>query len=257
MARKKNSSLGCLFWIALILLALVIFLFSRERISSVLETTGFDTLLKTVQKDTKEPEVKRISPEEEKPPAEERPTIEPSDQVQERPKEPEVIEKELPVENLDEPEQEKPAEKPLVEQKLRTSILYFVMVGDSGEIALQHVTRPVYYESSPLTRTLEALLKGLTTAELNKGMISLIPEGTALRSVMVRNGVAYVDFSETFAFNEFGVEGANAALKQVVYTATEFSTVKSVQITINGKKKDYIATEGLTIANPIGRDSFK
>ena len=39
MGRKK-SSIGCLFWTALVLLVLVIFLFNRSTIESVLDKTG-------------------------------------------------------------------------------------------------------------------------------------------------------------------------------------------------------------------------
>ncbi len=258
MARKKkNSSLGCLFWIALILLALVVFLFSRDRISTVLETTGFETLLKTVQDDEKTPEVTRIPPEEEQPQSGPEPAPAPVQEPGVR-ETPEETRQTLPVEELTEEQEEKePAEeKPVLDQKLRTSILYFVKVGESGAISLQHVSRPVYYESSPLTRTMDALLKGLSPAELNSGMLSLIPEETRILSVSVKNEVAYLDLSEAFAFNEFGAEGSQAALKQVVYTATEFPTVKAVQITINGKRRNYLVSEGTSIAKPLSRDSF-
>ncbi len=250
MARKKkNSSLGCLFWIALILLALVIFLFSRERISTVLETTGFEKLLKTVQDDENNPEVTRIPPEEEEP------ELKPEPRITETPEE---TRQTLPVEELTENDvqEDPPEEKPVVDQKLRTSILFFVKVDDSGVISLQHVSRPVYYESSPLTRTMEALLKGLTTAELNSGMLSLIPEDSRILSVAVKNEVAFIDFSEAFTFNEFGAEGAQASLKQVVYTATEFPTVETVQITINGKRRNFLVGEGTSIAAPLSRASF-
>ena len=45
--RKKKASIGCLFWIALILLVLVVFLFNRDRIENVLEATGFIDILNT------------------------------------------------------------------------------------------------------------------------------------------------------------------------------------------------------------------
>lgn len=227
-------------------------MFSRERISAVLENTGFDNLLKTVREEDPEPEVRRV------PPAEETPQGKPDEKPAPEQEKPEEIIQTLPVEELaqDEPEEGPETEEPLVDRKLRTSILFFVTVDDSGAISLQHVSRPVYYEASPLTRTMEALLNGLTSAELNSGLLSLIPEGTAIRSVSVKNGVAYIDFTEAFAFNEFGAEGSNAALKQVVYTATEFSTVNAVQITINGKKRDFLITEGIPTATPLTRESF-
>ena len=38
--KHKSASLGCLFWIAFILLVLVLFFFNRKNISMVLEKTG-------------------------------------------------------------------------------------------------------------------------------------------------------------------------------------------------------------------------
>ncbi len=43
MARKRNT-IGCLFYVALVLLALVIFLFNRGRVQEVIEKTGFTRL---------------------------------------------------------------------------------------------------------------------------------------------------------------------------------------------------------------------
>lgn len=267
MARKKKSSLGCLFWIALILLVLVVFLFSRDRISSVLTNTGFDPVLKIFQPKEKDPEVKRIDPEgkvieevDSGPAAE---SQEPEQLVDSDPspqtEEPAETEQEIELPDLTSAEEEESGEEepPLVDKKLRTSVLYFVTVGEDGSISLQHVSRPVYYEASPLTRTMEALLEGLSPQELNKGLLSLIPAQSRIRSIAVKGGTAHIDFTEAFAFNEFGAEGADASLKQVVYTATEFTTVTSVQITIEGRKRSFLVSEGIPISGPLNRDSFQ
>ena len=42
---------------------------------------------------------------------------------------------------------------------------------------------------------------------------------------------------------------------QIVYTATEYSTVNSVQILIDGQKKEYLS-EGVWIGSPLSRSSF-
>ena len=86
--------------------------------------------------------------------------------------------------------------------------------------------------------------------------MSLIPEGTRLLGASVKNGVATLNFSEEFEFNPVGVEGYIAQLTQLVFTATEFSTVKSVQFLIEGEKKDYLGSEGQWIGSPLARSSF-
>jgi spore germination protein GerM len=129
-------------------------------------------------------------------------------------------------------------------------------VQPDGAIQLKSVIRPVQYTDAPLTSTLQALLAGPTSAEVNQGLLSLISPGTRLLKVYIREGTAYLDFSEAFRFNSLGKEGLAAQLKQVVYSATEFSTVKRVQILIDGRSADYLGPEGLYIGKPLGRDSF-
>jgi len=244
MMKKKRTSVGCLFWIALILLVLVVFLINRKTIENVLKTTGFLDVI-TREKESGEetpPSVTIERPEEEK--GEETDVQEPV-QI-------------LIPESEPQKEEETPGKEDIPElpPQMRRSILYFVTVADDGSISLKNIVRPVYYEDSPLTETLRSLIKGLTPSELNSGMLTLIPDGTVLHSVTVNNGIAYTDFSEEFRFNRFGVEGYLAQLRQVVYTATEFPTVTGVQILINGKTHDYLGPEGISIARPLTRDSF-
>lgn len=252
---KKKTSLGCLFWLALILLVLVVFFFNRNRIMNVLQETGFSTYLR--RDDGLGPEVRRVTPEEESDtPSEDEVSI----QVPEPQHEEEEAQEESPsVEISVDPrgmEEEPPAEEtePLIEKRMRKSAVYFVEVSDEGSISLKKIIRPVYYEDSPLTETLMVLLEGLTTEELNQGLISLIPKETVLKRVWIKEGIAYLDFSEALRFNQFGAEGLKAELQQIVFTATEFQTVKAVQILLNGQQTDYLSSEGVYIGKPLTRN---
>ena len=101
------------------------------------------------------------------------------------------------------------------------------------------------------------MLKGPDSSiAAEKNCQSLIPAGTKLLSIKIQSGVAYLDFSEDFEINPFGVEGYNAQLMQIVYTATSFSTVKSVQFLIEGEKKEYLGSEGQWIGSPLSRNAF-
>jgi spore germination protein GerM len=115
------------------------------------------------------------------------------------------------------------------------------------------VARNLPVTDSPLTDTLASLLEGPTAEEQRKGLISLIPEGTRIIRVEVRGTTAYIDLNEEFQFGIYGVEGYAAALKQVVWTATEFSNVRDVQILIEGRRVDYMA-ESIWIGSPINRE---
>jgi spore germination protein GerM len=103
--------------------------------------------------------------------------------------------------------------------------------------------------------SLQVLLKGPTAEEQRRGMVSLIPAGARILSATVRGSTAYISFSEEFQYNTYGVEGYAAQLKQIVWTVTEFSTVKDVQILIEGRRIDYLG-EGIWIGSPISRDSL-
>jgi len=57
-------------------------------------------------------------------------------------------------------------------------------------------------------------------------------------------------------YNRYGIEGYAGQLKQIVYTATNFSTVKDVQILIEGQPRDYLGGDGVYIGKPLSRASF-
>ena len=144
------------------------------------------------------------------------------------------------------------AEKPI----FRKTRVFFLSVDQNGDVLMKGVVRPIPESDSPLRDTLETLLKGPTSQEINLGLLTMIPAGTTLRGVSVRGEVAYIDFSESFRFNSLGIDGMKAQLRQVVYAATEFPTVKKVQFLIEGKKVEYLGTEGVSIKDPLSRSSF-
>ena len=252
---KKKTSLGCLFWLALILLVLVVFFFNRSRILNVLDETGFSTYLR--REDGLGPEVRRVTPEEERDtPSEDEVSVQmPETQYEEEEAPDESPSVEISVDPSGMEEEPPPEEaEPLIEKRMRKSAVYFVEVSDEGNISLKKIIRPVYYEDSPLTETLMVLLEGLTAEELNQGLISLIPKETILKRVWIKDGIAYLDFSEALRFNQFGAEGLKAELQQIVFTATEFQTVKAVQILLNGQQTDYLSSEGVYIGKPLTRN---
>ena len=148
-----------------------------------------------------------------------------------------------------------PAAKPDVPK--RDISLYFMYIDSTGNLIRKETNRQIAATDSPLTATIQALLGGTNTEEESKGYISLIPDGTVLLSATVKNKVAYLNFNDSFQWNKYGVEGYFGQLIQIVYTATTFSTVDSVQFLIEGMKQDYIGSEGVWIGSPLSRASFK
>ncbi len=149
-------------------------------------------------------------------------------------------------------EEKKPAATATTELQL-----CFVNIDGDGSVVRQLVKRKVSKSDSPLTTSINLLLKGPdTTLSAERNLMSLIPAGTKLLSAKVSGGVAYLNFNEAFEINTYGVEGYIHQLEQIVYTATAFSTVSSVQFLIEGEKRDYLGSEGVLIASPLSRSSF-
>ena len=151
------------------------------------------------------------------------------------------------------------ASRPVITDVRKTNVkLWFVQIDSDGSVSRREITRELPHTDSPLTAALQSLLNGPELAERNKGSMSLIPSGTKLLGASVRNGVASLNFSDAFEYSQsYGVEGYLAQLMQIVYTATSFPTVSSVQFLIEGQKKEYLGSEGVWIGGPLGRASFK
>ena len=149
-------------------------------------------------------------------------------------------------------------EKPAATSTATTELqLCFVNIDGDGAVVRQVIKRKVPKSDSPLTTAINLLLKGPdSTISAERNLMSLIPSGTKLLSAKVSGGIAYLNFNEAFEINTYGVEGYIHQLEQIVYTATAFSTVNSVQFLIEGEKRDYLGSEGVLIASPLSRSSF-
>jgi len=156
-----------------------------------------------------------------------------------------------------EKKEEKPKEKPAAQTGTTELQLCFVNIDGDGSVVRQVIKRKVAKSDSPLTTAINLLLQGPdTTLSAERNCMTLIPSGTKLLSAKVSGGVAYLNFNENFEINTYGVEGYIHQLEQIVYTATAFSTVNSVQFLIDGEKRDYLGSEGVLIASPLSRSSF-
>jgi hypothetical protein len=154
-------------------------------------------------------------------------------------------------EGRDSPQAERPGTPGPEAGKNRT--VYFMQLDRDGTIIRTRVQKTLPSSDSPMTDVLQVLLQGPSAEEQRRGLISLIPQGARIINAAVRGETAYINFSEDFQYNTYGVEGYAAQLKQVVWTVTEFSNVKDVQILIEGRRVDYLG-ESVWIGSPIGRD---
>jgi len=134
--------------------------------------------------------------------------------------------------------------------------VYFATIDENGNVEITSVTRQIEKSDSPMMSALNAVISGVTAEEAERGLQSLIPEGSELLGATVADGVATLNFNDAFEYNNFGFQGSFYQLMQIVYTATEFPTVDSVQILINGEKQEYLGSEGVFIGSPLDRKSF-
>ena len=236
----RHRGLGFLFWVCLAVIAVAVGFAAREPLK-----TAFSQL-------AGKPSVSP-APAPEKP----RVTVAPLSEADQRQKVPPVapaiqtdsLQKANPVQKS----QPAAVERPII----RKARLYFASVDQAGTIQLKSVIRPIPSSDSPLRDTLEALLKGPSSQEMNLGLVSMIPTDARVRSVTVKGDTAVVDFSESFRFNSQGLEALDSQLRQVVYAATEFPSVKNVQIRIEGATVRYLGPEGMRLDSPLSRGSFQ
>lgn len=85
----------------------------------------------------------------------------------------------------------------------------------------------------------EALLRGPTDEEKTSGAFTSVPEGTELRSLVVKNGVATADFSGTL-HQAAGSCRVGSIRAQIEKTLLAVDGIQAVVITVNGKADDVL-----------------
>jgi spore germination protein GerM len=115
----------------------------------------------------------------------------------------------------------------------------------------------VAYRTEPATprvgtAALESLLEGPDSFEEDYGLRSAIPDGTQLLGLTIDDGIARVDLTSEFESGG-GSASMQTRLAQVVYTITQFPTVKGVVFSLDGEPIDVLGGEGVIIDHPLTR----
>jgi spore germination protein GerM len=235
---KKKSGFGwLLFWLAFLIGLTLLFVINREKIQNSL----------SVLKDL-------ISEPGDAPPADEEGSGEITTEDQE-PRQPAVEPVPVVQPPSSEPDAQPSITQPPAAQTPATvkRQVYLIRLDNDGGLAAAKVERSLPSGDSPMRDALEAVIRGPSADESKRNLLSLIPENVTILGATVRGATAYIDFSEDFLFNTYGIEGYAGQLRQVVWTATEFGNVKDVQILIEGKRIDYLG-EGIWIGSPLSRE---
>ena len=105
---------------------------------------------------------------------------------------------------------------------------------------------------------LNALFEGPTAEEAaaSPALTTSVPEGTILLGLDIADGLATVDLSR-----EFESGGGSASmfgrLAQVVYTLTQFPTVKQVAFQLDGEPVTVFSGEGIVLDEPSDREDYE
>ena len=111
----------------------------------------------------------------------------------------------------------------------------------------------VRHKEEKIKVTVALLLAGPTRAEKTTGYDSALPEGAEILGVRLEGDTAFLDFSPQIEEGG-GTETMETRLRQIVYTATQFSGIERVRFLINGQPIKYFSGEGLTeVEKPVSR----
>lgn len=114
----------------------------------------------------------------------------------------------------------------------RTIMVYFNK-SEPTDIVQVAVERNIVKTVAVATAAMQELLKGPTEAEKAEGLTTAINAGTVLNYVRIDDGVATVDFNDQFDFQMGGSARVMSINQQILKTLTQFSTIKTIKITIN------------------------
>ena len=133
---------------------------------------------------------------------------------------------------------------------------YYVMNGPVGVAGLMPTLRVVPKTAGVARAAMDALLDGSKILDKYPQISTAIPAGTKLLGISIKNSVATVDLSREF---ESGGGSASAfnRLGQVVYTLTQFSTVRSVLFQVEGETVTTFGSEGIVLEGPQARTDFR
>jgi germination protein M len=145
-----------------------------------------------------------------------------------------------------------PTTAPSASPAATTAVRIYLFQPDpaGGDAHLVPVTRSVPSTRAVATAAVRELLAGPAPAEA--GLLTMIPAGSQLLGIAIDGSVATVDLTGTF---ESGGGSASmlGRLAQLVYTATQFSTVDAVRLRLDGQPVESIGGEGVIVGAGLGR----
>lgn len=127
------------------------------------------------------------------------------------------------------------------------------------QLVVYHATKDAMYlvpvihkvpvDSHPARTAIELLLAGSKNPEL----VGVMPEGTQLKNLTIKDHIAYADFNDKLIKRNGGGSATEILLvAAIVNTLTEFPDIHQVQILVNGKKIETISGH-MDTSEPLSR----
>jgi hypothetical protein len=151
-----------------------------------------------------------------------------------------------------------PSGEPSPSTPVETMIVraYYVLDGDRGVEGLVPTLRVVPKSTGVARAAMNALLDPDAVLAKYDQVSSAVPAGSKVLGLSVKNGVATIDLSSEFESGG-GSAAARYRLGQVVYTLTQFPTVRSVLFQIEGRTVTTFGAEGIVLDGPQARIDFE
>lgn len=110
-------------------------------------------------------------------------------------------------------------------------------------------THKVPVNSHPARKAIELLLEGPKNPEF----VGVMPAGTQIKNITVKEHIAYADFNDKLVKKNGGGSASEILLVgAIVNTLTEFPDIQQVQILVNGKKIETISGH-MDTSEPLSR----
>ncbi len=164
----------------------------------------------------------------------------------------ELQKKEVIDEEPDESETAENGTKEAAAIKEKSVKLYFIRLNENNEKFYLSTVRRNVDESRYFSETMNKLIQGPSGYEKKMGYLSAVPGDLRIRNIRLNNRTAFIDFNSAIEHDATGNILINR-LDQIVYTATQFPEVDSVVVTINGRARDSLGSDGLSISGPLHR----
>lgn len=135
---------------------------------------------------------------------------------------------------------------------VKGSELYFLT--DAGYVVPYTISKELKTSKEALTY----LVEGKANSMVPKGFQGVLPKGTKIKGVKIKNGVATINFSKEFT--KYDTKKEDQVFNAITWTATQFNKVKAVNLNVEGKAytaKSKMKTQGLSRQDGINLEVAK